>query len=187
MSEKAKKVKARRGKRKAAGPRSDAGKKASKRPAPTPNLRAGARAKRPVLLGVTPDVKTQRVFQIVRDMNSNRWSPERAHELATEWGLAPSTVTVMACEASRILTITVEDRKAMVRELELRLMEISKLDGPDRVQAIRTQFEHLGELRKRVELTGRDGEAIPIGVTAKLIVLPALNSSEQESQGKEPT
>lgn len=156
MSEKAKKVNAR---------------------SPVVKPRAGARAKA-CPNGVSPDVKTQRVFRIVRLMNSGTYTPETVKELATEWGLAPPTVAVMACEAKRILDITVDDRKALVRELELRLMEIAKLDGPDRVQAVRTQFEHLGELRKRVELTGRDGEPIAVGVTAKVVVLPALDEPE---------
>lgn len=119
------------------------------------------------------EVKTARVFVLTRLMATGDYNEAKAAELAAEWGVTPHTVVTMACEAKRILEITTNDRKALVDTIRLRLTEIAGQDGPDRTQALRTLLEHLGELRKRVEVSGPQGAPISVEGKATVVIMPA--------------
>lgn len=131
-------------------------------------------------IGVEPAVKRARIFHIAKLMAAGEWSDAVEAELVLEWGLKPVTVRNMAAEASRICDYCTNDRAKLVSISRVRLAQIASEDAPDRVQAIRTQFEHLGELKKRVEMSGPDGHPIQVGVTAKVVVLPAEEPEDED-------
>jgi hypothetical protein len=150
-----------------AGKRSEAGRR------PTPiNPRARSRA-------VTPDVKRDRIFCIASTMAIGEWNDEHAEGLREKWGLTAVYLRFMAAEASRLLEYTTNDRAKLIAAARVRLQQIAAQDGPDRVLAQRTLLEHLGEMRRRVEMSGPDGREIPIGVTARVVVLPAEEPDDE--------
>ena len=118
----------------------------------------------------TPEEKRRRVFAIARTMVAGEWGDgkEATKLLCKEWKLAEKTVQHMAAEAGRLLDFHVKDRDALVRLGQLRLREIGEENGPDRVQAWKTLFENLGELRKRMEVSGPAGA--PVGIAANVTV-----------------
>jgi hypothetical protein len=121
------------------------------------------------------DARTRRdrVFFIAELMASNEWRPKRSKELAVEWGVLAVTVRAMAAEASRLLEYTTGDREQLVKLARLKLRAIIEGGGDEKVYAIRTLLEHLGELRTRqkVEMGGPDGGPIPLG-QATVVMLP---------------
>lgn len=134
-------------------------------------------------IAAVPNVKRDRIFRIAATMATGEWNKGRAKELREEWGLTASYLRFMAAEASRLLEFTTNDRVKLVTAGRLRLQQIAAQDGPDRVQALRTLFEQMGELRKRVEVSGPDGRDIPVGVTAKVVVLPAEEPEDEPGEG----
>lgn len=123
----------------------------------------------------TSEEKRRRVFYIARAMVAGEWGDGKAmtKQLMREWRLAEKTVQHMAAEASRLLDFHVNDRDSLVRLGQLRLREIGEENGADRVQAWKTLFENLGELRKRMEVSGPAGAPLAVGgtVTVKLEAL----------------
>lgn len=123
-----------------------------------------------------PWTKRARVYAIAQLMASGEWGDGTDHtkRLAEEWGLAIPSVQHMAAEASRLLEFTTTDRDHLVRLTRLRLREVGEENGRDRVFALRTILEHLGELRKRVEVSGPGGVPVTItaGVTATIKAEP---------------
>lgn len=127
---------------------------------------------------VTPTTKRARVFAIARFMVAGEWGDgvEKSAELAREWKLSASSIRGMSAEASRLLDFHTMQRNDLVRLGQLRLREIGEENGPDRVVAWRTLFENLGELRKRVEVSGPGGVPTAIalsgGITATVKMEP---------------
>ncbi len=123
--------------------RSDTKKRGAKAPPPTSNPRsARTRADR--------NTKTRRVYRIAMLMAAGEWERgTTAAELAEEWELSEVSVRDMSAEASRLLELTTEDRQALVNLVRVRLRQIGEADGNDRVQALRTILEHMGELWQR--------------------------------------
>jgi hypothetical protein len=156
------------------------------RPAPSPAAPVAAEPRRYKTatgrIGVAPDVKRSRIFRIATAIAAGEWNAELETELTREWKLAPPTVRHMIAEASRIVDYHTGDRAKLVSLHRLRLSQIAGEDGPDRVQAIRTSLEHLGELRKRVEVSGPSGGAIPVDGTARVVVLPPETPVELAGQ-----
>lgn len=115
-----------------------------------------------------PATKRARVYEIAQLMASGEWGDGIAHSqrLVAEWQLSESNVRLMASEASRLLEYTTTDREHLVRLTRLRLREVGDENGRDRVLALRTLLEHLGELRKRVEVSGPGGVPLAANVTA---------------------
>lgn len=97
----------------------------------------------------SPEVKRQRVFEIAGRMARNQWNKACVPELAEMWGVAAVTVGYYACEASRLLTYTVDDINQLETYCRWRLREISEQDGPDRVQAIQTALKNVGLLAEK--------------------------------------
>lgn len=138
----------------------------------------------------TLDTPRARVWYLARLMASGLWKPKRQVEFAAIWKLERMTVRRMAAEASRILDITINDRAQLLKLMQARLVEISDQDGPDRVQALRTLYEHLGELRQRQELSGPDGAPIEMKGSTQLVILPAkewLDGDDGDSDAGEDT
>lgn len=136
---------------------------------------------RPNCFASSPSLKTRRVFYIAMRMAANRWprGGKQIKELAEEWELEPATVRGMSSDAARLLDL-IGHRKQLVEIGRIRLLEIMNENGSDRVSAIRTMFENLGELssRKKVELGGE------IGMDgARLVFLP----EEDDLDGEEPS
>lgn len=130
--------------------------------------------------GVDPEVKRARIFHLAKLIAAGECTGEAQEQLRAQWRLKAVSVRLMVAEASRIVDYCTNDRAKLIAISRVRLAQIAAEDAPDRVQAIRTQFEHLGELRKRVEMSGPAGAAIPIGLTAKVVVLPAEDSDEPQ-------
>lgn len=128
--------------------------------------RTGPRAK-----PVAPAVKRERVFLIARTMVTGEWGDgaDCTKRLAAEWKVSLATVQYYAAEASRLLDFHANDREQLIKLGQIRLRQIGEEDGPDRVPAWRTLFENLGELRKRVEMSGVVGGP-PIGIAASVTV-----------------
>jgi len=119
------------------------------------------------------DTQRDRVYRIACRIAAGEWNRATEKEWAEEWGLSRVTVRHLAAEASRVVDICTNDRAKLIQVSRVRLAQIASEDAPDRVQAIKVQFEHLGELRKKLEVTGSDGGEIGMGVVARVVVLPA--------------
>ncbi len=154
--------------------------KARRRPGAPPRARERFRELcRPDIRGESTDPKTLttprgRVWYIARLMAAGAWKRGRSdRELAELWGLERTSVRKLSAEASRLLEHTVNDRNQLLKLMQTRLVEIADQDGPDRVQALRTLYEHLGELRQRQELSGPGGAPIETKGVAQIVILPA--------------
>jgi len=154
-------------------------KNSTRKPAAKPSSGSGAippvklppEELRPNCFSATTTTKTRRIFYIATRMAANQWprkGGKHYKELAELWQLSESSIKDMACDAGRLLEL-IGHRSELVQVGRMRLLEIMGENGSDRVAAIRTLFENLGELssRKKVELGG------DIGVEgARLVFLP---------------
>jgi hypothetical protein len=96
------------------------------------------------------EVKRARVWQVVQMMIRGEFERGTTPDaLAEEWEIPVATVHTITAEASRTAEFLAGDRTAVLEALRARLHDISAQDGPDRVQAIRTLLEHMGELWQR--------------------------------------
>lgn len=93
------------------------------------------------------ELKRSRIFHIAQLMVSGEWRSHMAKSLGTQWGLETKTVQHYSAEASRLCDFATGQREALVKIARLRLLEVLQQDEPDRVPAMRTMLEHLGELR----------------------------------------
>lgn len=101
------------------------------------------------------EVKRGRIFQIAQLMASGEWRASMAKTLAKSWSTASWAVSVKtvqhySAEASRLLDYTTGQREKLVQIARVRLLEIAQQDETDRVPAVRTLLENLGELRQNV-------------------------------------
>jgi len=94
-------------------------------------------------------LRRDRVFQIATLMATRQWNKAKQKEVVAEWRLAFTTVSHYAAEASRLLEWTTNDREVLVKFVNLRLVAVAEENGHDRVPALRTILEHLGELMLR--------------------------------------
>lgn len=99
------------------------------------------------------EIRRSRVFHIAQLMASGEWRSSMAKSLAKQWStpaweVKPKTVQHYSAEASRLLDYTTGQRETLVKIARVRLLEVMQQDENDRVQAMRTLLEHLGELRQ---------------------------------------
>lgn len=119
-------------------------------------------------------LRRERVWEIAQLMAGGLWERGKTDkELAERWDLAENTVEHMACEASRIVDLTTGQREALVRLARATLIRAMEESGIDRVNATRALLEHIGEMPKRVEMSGPAGGPIETTTTARVVLLPA--------------
>lgn len=99
--------------------------------------------------GPMPPTHAARVGVIAEAMVCGTWTRKSSRALAGAWGMTPTTVRRYAAEASALLDLATAQRAKLINLARLRLTEIALENGPDRVAALRTLLEHLGELRQR--------------------------------------
>ena len=102
-------------------------------------------------------VKRARIFEIAQLMASGEWRSSMAKTLAKAWSSPQWTVSVKtvqhySAEASRLLDYTTGQRETLVKIARLRLLEVAQQNENDRVPAIRTLLENLGELRQSINV-----------------------------------
>lgn len=103
---------------------------------------------------VSAAIKRERIWRIAETMAAGLY--ERgvtAIALAKEWKLAVATVEHMAAESSRLCDLSIGDRKRLLQLLDARMVNVALQNEPDRVQAARTLYERMGELRQRHLIT----------------------------------
>lgn len=99
------------------------------------------------------ETKRARIFEIAQLMASGEWRSSMAKTLAKawstpQWQVSVKTVQHYSAEASRLLDYTTGQRETLVKIARLRLLEIAQQNENDRVPALRTMLENLGELRQ---------------------------------------
>jgi hypothetical protein len=98
-------------------------------------------------------VKRARIWEMVQLMARGEWETGKtSEELSARWGIPEPTVRGMAAEASRTVDFLTNDRKRVLSTVLARLHQIGEQDGNDRVQALRTILENMGELRGRQDV-----------------------------------
>lgn len=96
----------------------------------------------------------QRVWHIAELMAGGEWRPTLIRLLAKQWGVNAVTVRSYSAEAKRLVELTTDDRTKLVALAEVKLRKwIGEDNVKDRVQAVRTLLEHLGELRQNVTVS----------------------------------
>jgi hypothetical protein len=106
-------------------------------------------------------LKRARIFQIAQLMASGEWRSSMAKDLAREWSderwkVSVKTVQHYSAEAGRLVDFTTGQRDTLVKMARVRLLQVAHEDETDRVQAIRTLLENLGELRQQHVVTQVD-------------------------------
>lgn len=160
---------------------------AKKRAQARGNRRKGQKKPSAKLRASRARARRDRVWHIAQLMASGEWERgQTGPELAKQWGLSPATLKTIAAEASHIVDLTTKQRAKLVKLARMRLSQIAVEDGNDRVPALRTLLDHLGEMPRRYEHSGPAGAPIEVDSTARLVVmLPDLEPDDDEPAGEE--
>lgn len=102
------------------------------------------------------ELKRARIHHIAQLMVSGEWRAHMAKSLGKQWGMATKTVQHYSAEASRLCDFVTGQRETLVKIARVRLLEVLHQNENDRVPAVRTLLEHLGELRQNVTVKPAD-------------------------------
>lgn len=99
--------------------------------------------------------KNRLVFAVAKMMAVGEFERGKtAQRIAAEEQMSLTALQNICAEASRFVELsTTAGRPELVRMARVRLAEIAGQDGKDRVTALKTLLEHLGEMRQKIKLS----------------------------------